>query len=370
MDRHELILAPDVAPLVVLRAGAPGARPKAVLQAGLHADEFPGMLALCRLAPLLAEAEARGRVRGEILLLPQANPIGLGQRQGGMLQGRVEAASGANFNRDYADLAPPAAVLLQGRLGPDPGQNVAIIRGALAAALAATAPQGAVGTLRHTLLGLACDADLVLDLHADNQALCHLYVGPPLWPAALDIAAEIDARAVLLAEESGGHPFDEACAGPWWTLARRFPGHPVPPACLAATVELGSNDEVDEDLGARQAAALYRVLERRGMIERTGEGGLGRLLCEATPLSAMQQLRAPGPGLVLYRAPLGARVEAGDVVAEIIDPLGGPALPVQARTAGLLFARHSQPYAWTGRVIGKIAGAMPLPERTGALLTD
>ena len=41
-----------------------------------------------------------------------------------------------------------------------------------------------------------------------------------------------------------------------------------------------------------------------------------------------------------------------------------------ARTAGVLFARHDQPYAWPGKLIGKIAGREPLPERTGKLLMD
>lgn len=37
---------------------------KAYLQAGLHADEFPGMLVLHILTRLLTEAEARGRLTG------------------------------------------------------------------------------------------------------------------------------------------------------------------------------------------------------------------------------------------------------------------------------------------------------------------
>ena len=83
----------------------------------------------------------------------------------------------------------------------------------------------------------------------------------------------------------------------------------------------------------------------------------------------MQQVIAPAAGLVVYRARLGARIEAGAPVAEIVDPLGG-AVPVTARTAGVLFARHDQPYAWPGKLIGKIAGREPLPERTGKLLMD
>ena len=115
-------------------------------------------------------------------------------------------------------------------------------------------------------------------------------------------------------------------------------------------------------LAEEDAEALMRILMRRGLVA----GDPGRLppqQCDATPLDAMQQVIAPVAGLVVYRARLGAQVEAGAVVAEIVDPLGG-SVPVKARTDGVLFARHDQPFAWPGKVIGKIAGAVPLPERT------
>jgi predicted deacylase len=142
-----------------------------------------------------------------------------------------------------------------------------------------------------------------------------------------------------------------------------------PPGCLAATVELRSNNAVDEALARGDAQALLRFLVRRGAV--AGEPGpLPALRCEATPLEAMQQLIAPTAGIVVYRARLGDRVAPGDVAAEILDPVGGPAVAVEARTSGVLFARHDQPYAWPGKVIGKIAGREPLPERTGKLLPD
>ncbi|MDE1571114.1 succinylglutamate desuccinylase/aspartoacylase family protein [Aquabacter sp. P-9] len=362
---------PDGGPaaLTVLRFGTPGARPKAYLQAGLHADEFPGMLALRHLAARLEERAARGEIAGEIVLVPQANPLGLAQHRFGLLQGRFHEASGANFNRDYPDLAAAIGDRIGPRLGPDPAANIATIRAAMGDALADMTGEGEMERLRLTLMGLAYDADMVLDLHADNEALLHLYIGTPLWPDAQDLAAEIDARAVLLAEVSGGHPFDEACGGPWWALARRFPEHPIPPACLSATLELRCNDTVDEALAARDAAALERFLRRRGVIAGGLDEALPRLLCEATPLEAMQQLRSPSYGLIAYVRRLGDTVAAGEEVARIIDPVG-ESVPVLATTDGLLFARHNQTYAWPGKVIGKIAGAHALPERTGKLLTD
>ncbi|MFX8335598.1 hypothetical protein ABTL52_20315, partial [Acinetobacter baumannii] len=70
----------------------------------------------------------------------------------------------------------------------------------------------------------------------------------------------------LLAEISGGNPFDEAVSGPWWALAKRFPDHPIPPACFAATVELRGAKLVEDALAASDAAGLHRFLQRRGVI--------------------------------------------------------------------------------------------------------
>lgn len=83
----------------------------------------------------------------------------------------------------------------------------------------------------------------------------------------------------------------------------------------------------------------------------------------------MAQVRSPVPGLVVYDRRLGDRVRKGDLIATVIDPLGGET-ELRAETDGRLFARHSQPYAWPGRVIGKIAGEVPLESRTGNLLSD
>ncbi|WP_175870328.1 succinylglutamate desuccinylase/aspartoacylase family protein [Burkholderia sp. BCC0397] len=352
------------------RYGAVGARPKVYIQAGLHADEFPGMLVLRCLRELLDDAAARGRIRGEIVVVPQANPIGLEQYGDGFLLGRYDAQTGSNFNREYPDLAREIGARLEGRLGADSSANVATIRAAMEEALFEWSPSGTVDALRRTLMLQAFDADLVLDLHADNEALKHLYVGKTLWPDVLDLAAEIDARAVLLADVSGGSPFDEACSGPWWALARRYPDLPVPPACVAATLELGSNDDVDPHNARNDAAALYRVLERRGVVDGPTDGELPRLRCDATSLTAMEQVKSPVSGLVVYRLRLGDTVKAGDVVATIVDPVG-ESVDIEAMTDGLLFARHNQTYAWPGKIIGKIAGKTPLENRReGQLLSD
>ena len=100
--------------------GAPGTGEKVYLQAGLHADEIPGMLVLHYLKRLLSQAERRGELRGEIILVPVANPPGLAQvlLSGGV--GRFDLASGRNFNRDFPDLAALAQPYLR---APSPGSR-------------------------------------------------------------------------------------------------------------------------------------------------------------------------------------------------------------------------------------------------------
>jgi len=90
--------------------GTPGAGEKIYVQASLHADEIPAMLTAWRLKQRLIELENAGRIRGEVILVPVANPIGLSQHVLGQFLGRFELNSGHNFNRSFS--LPAAAALI------------------------------------------------------------------------------------------------------------------------------------------------------------------------------------------------------------------------------------------------------------------
>lgn len=351
--------------LRVHRFGPSGARPKVYIQAGLHADETPGML----VAHHLVERLARGEVRGEVIVVPAANPIGLSQVVNGTLLGRHAINGSGNFNRNFPDLAPAAAERLAGRLGSDAQANIRTVRAALRAAHAALAPATEVETLRHTLMGLAIDADIVLDLHCDQEAVVHLYTGQSLWPAVADLAARIGARAVLLADESGGSPFDEACSSVWWKLSAHFGDQiPIPPACLAATVELRGQTDVRDDLAAADAEALIRFLQGRGVV--SGDPGpLPPPAGEPTPLTGADRLVTPVPGVVVFQREVGDRVEAGTVVAEIVEP-GHTRTPLFAGATGVLWARSRHRFAAAGDTVASIAGPQPLTGQKSTLLTS
>ena len=182
--------------LVVHRFGRSGARPKVYLQAALHADELPGVLVLHHLTGLLLAVEKAGRIIGEIVVVPVANPIGLAQSIMQSHLGRYDLGQLTNFNRGWPDLVSAVAAMVDGRLDGDPSANVALVRAALVAAADAMPEVGENAFLRRTLVGLAIDADIVLDLHCDLEAAMHVYLGTPLWPEAADLAAEVGAEAV------------------------------------------------------------------------------------------------------------------------------------------------------------------------------
>ena len=354
--------------------GAAGARPKAYIQASLHAEELPGMLAAHHLRALLEQAERENTLQGEVVLVPIANPIGLAQRLDYKAMGRFELGSSENFNRHYPDLAAAVFPIVEGRLGPDGRSNVAIVREAVANYVKDWQPATPLQSLRKTLVGLAFDADLVLDLHCDFEAVLHLYTETPCWPRLEPLARLLKARAVLLATGSGGASFDECFSGLWWQLADKLAAAgdatqapcPLPQACASTTVELRGETEVSHTLADADARAIFAYLVHIGVVAGD-DPPLPELACSPTPLAGAQTVKAPTAGIVVFTAQPGDYLQAGDPVAEIIDPIANTAFTVQAEVAGVMYARTYQRYALSNDKLANIAGSEPY--RSGNLLS-
>jgi len=348
--------------------GAPG---KAYIQASLHADEIPGLLVAHHLIGLLDAAERRGEITGEIVVVPFANPIGLNQQVLDVHLGRSFLETAENFNRAWPDLAEGVARRVEDTLTNDEQINIALIREAITEEITTMTPVLEDRALKQILLGEAAVSDIVLDLHCDFDAVMHLYLGTPAWPDATDLAADLQSHAQILAELSGGNPFDEACGGIWWSLAAHFPDHPIPPTCLSATVELRGESDVTDDYAATDAQGIFRFLQRRGFI--AGDPGpLPPLLHDATPLDGVDMIEAGAPGVFACRVTAGDVVAKGDVMGEIVplDDPGAARLPVISGTSGVVYGIRRHKLVRPGQVIVKVAGAEPLAWRTGNLLTD
>ncbi len=352
--------------LQALHYGQPGSGPKAYIQAALHADEIPALLVAHALRAPLAALEAAGEVLGHIVLVPVANPVGLAQQTLGLHQGRFDLRDGVNFNRLVPDLTEAVALAVAGQLGMDASANVAVIRTALREAAAALTAYNPVADLKRHLLQWATDADTVLDLHCDQQATLHLYGLTPQADLLAELGALMGAQAMLLATESGDSPFDEACSRPWFELQRRNPAHPVPLACFSTTVELRGEADTGHEMAKQDASAILEFLRRRGVLAGTPRP-LPAPRCQPTPLAASEPITAPRSGVVVFHAQPGDRVEAGALIADLVDVESGEVLPLRAQSAGVLYARTRTRWARPGQPLAKIAGTTLA--RTGKLLS-
>jgi predicted deacylase len=309
--------------------------PSAYLQAALHAGELPGTVAIHALVPMLRRAEAEGRIRGDITIVPQANPIGRAQYLFGELQGRFHLGSRANFNREFPLLERPDPALIPTDDALSSGDR----------------------RLKARLLKLSLGHDLVLDLHCDDEGVPYFYVPAELWPGMADCAAAFGAEAVLTWQDANDGTFEEAAIRPYLSgssvesLARR----------VVTTVELRGIRDVDRRHAEADAEGLYRLLVARGVIEDRGVPAAAGFAGVVAPLDNVEMVKAPKAGAVLYDVEPGQRVKAGDRLATIVHAPGEPdgALDVLAPQPGYVLTRRSTRVLRAGDGLLKLIGEGP-----------
>ncbi len=127
-------------------------------------------------------------------------------------------------------------------------------------------------------------------------------------------------------------------------------------------MELRGQQDVSHEAAGADARAVINFLALRGHLDMEPDA-VPEALCRPTPLAACESIEVPASGLLVFRREIGARIAAGDIMAEIVDPVSGVVTPVPARTSGVFFARVPGRVTQLGRRIGKIAGTEPF--RTG-----
>jgi predicted deacylase len=352
--------------------GPEDAPTKVHLQAALHADEQPGTMALHHLLPMLRDADAAGKLNARFVIFPSVNPLGLDTRVLRRHIGRYDLTTGVNFNRRWPDLYAQVASALEGKLGDDATANITAIRQAVAEWIDSQRPVTANQKLRLLVLKSAHDADIVLDLHCDDESLMHIFTSPELMPGLQDLADRMGVAATLVAEDSGGGSFDEVLPCLYRNAARANPGLPIPMAAETATLEYRGQADVFDEIGEIDARGLYDFFAGRGLIDHTPAPVLP--MAPATPFEATEVLRTDTPGLLAYRVQLGDQVKKGDVVADLIAMDGPEAFiartPITSGCDGFILSRASAKYVPAGASIAKIVGTEILPSRAGGYLLE
>lgn len=349
--------------------------PKVYLQAALHADEQPGILVLHHLLTLLKQADIDKALNAQFVVMPMVNPIGMGGLRLNQHQGRYDEISGVNFNRKWPRLYDVISHDIEGKLGQDPDKNQQVILTAVSNWLASTKPISANAQQRHFAIEEAYDADYVLDLHCDNDALVHLFSVPQLKDSAHKLATWIGAKATLLADDSGGASFDEVWPILWLEAANKNPNHLISSKVkVSGTVEYRGQPDVFDTMNFDDAKRLYGFFQDEGLIKGTAIMEKPIAAPEPTHLDETEMLRVDQAGLLAYKVELNDWVEKGQLIAELIALEGDEAFvkrtPLFAGTSGRIISRNINKYVWPGCSIVKIVGTEKLENRGDYLLDD
>ncbi|BFM48420.1 succinylglutamate desuccinylase/aspartoacylase family protein [Marinomonas sp. THO17] len=354
--------------------GEAGARPKVYLQAGLHADEWPGFLVLNTLIKLLIKAEQAGSIQGEIIIVPVANPIGLAQNFHGYIPGRFAFSDGGeNFNRNWPRLGDKVEKRIKGDVSADVESNLALVRQAIREELALLPEMTELQGMKKTLLALSMDADEVIDLHCSGEASMHAYVPQEFEEHFKPLLGLLEAKVGLSELDTGAASFDETNASVWRSLKNHY-AHLIPWGCRSLTLELRGENDINQAFAGQDAQALFDYLLYRGVVQ-------GEVVEPDTsqvhyyPLDAMDLVKAPCAGIVCYHKDIGDLVEEGEVIGEVVnlleDDVEQSHYPLVSRTNGIFFARLQRRLVVCGESIAKIAGKEHLAYREiGHLFED
>ena len=330
---------------------------KVYIQAGLHADEWPGLLVLQHLIPMLEQLENAQALTAHFVVVPFANPVGLTQHLFGASPGRYDAASGQNFNRGLGINPRTVADLLEQPLGKDRAANTQHIREALLQTVWQLPDDLEVQSLHKTLLGLSIDADIVLDLHCDISALPHVYCCNQQEPMAQALAQFMGAQVLLSENVLGEVAFDGTHTQSWVWLQNRFDQADIELGCFSATIELRGKLDVSDAQAVSDARNLLDFLRHAQMITDTPT------LTDAPPpvvasLDKIQVIRSPNTGILVYQVALGDQVKKGQVIAEIVlldQQEANVRTPIKAETDGLVFTLSHIYLVRPGSQLGMIA---------------
>ncbi|MCM7515682.1 M14 family metallopeptidase [Enterobacter hormaechei] len=340
------------------------------IQAGLHADEHPGLLVIQHLLPLLEKAESEGGIDGTITLVPYANPTGMTQNVLGFWTGRFNLANGENFNRNFPDVAGALETLhaSQDVRHDTPEEQLDKV-------LSPAVQDDFVSAWKKALLREAVRHDVILDLHCDTSGILHFYTNERYAERATSLAAALGIEVVLLESFAGGGAFDEACTLGWQWLAEHklASAEQIP---FSVSVELRGQADVSDALAAEDAGRILNYLRTAGFVttgKPVSEPASGDKV-KLYPLEGTVHLPAPADGIVVWTKRPGDHVEKGEYMGDIVSlegGTGGKRIPIRSPIQGRILVQPLITLVRSGQRVALIAGTELQPERKkGRLLMN
>jgi uncharacterized protein len=303
-------------PLYRFVGALPG--PKVYIQSSIHGAEVQGNVVIYHLVQWLKNLP----IRGEIVLVPNCNPVGTNIKAGEYTLGRFDPVNGTNWNRGYffdnqfvhqfAD-----RVNKHDAIDDIKQQFREQIKQQIQQKLEQEWGLGLAQRLNLKLQQLAFDADYVLDLHNGPVSTRHIYV--PEY--ARESALTFNIPHVILIPNVFSGALDEATFCHWWTLTELLKAKflvEIDFGVEAFTLEMGSQEVINFSEGEYDAKSILAYLSGKGcLLQDTFAPQTMRRI--AVTLNHYKILYTQQGGIVEYIAKPGEHIKKGELLARILN---------------------------------------------------
>jgi len=303
-------------PIYRLSNGLPG--PKVYVQSSIHGAEVQGNIVIYHLLKALQANE----IFGEIVLVPNCNPVGTNIKAGEYTMGRFDPVNGTNWNRGYYYDHNKILAFADTVSATESIDSIKVrFRQELDQAIAERLKQpwglGLAQQLNLKLQQMASSADIVLDLHNGPVSTRHIYI--PEY--AKEAAHQFSIPHCIFIPNTFAGALDEASFCSWWTLQE----------CLedkfkseydfdvqAFTLEMGSQEVIDFDEGQQDAISILGYLAYKGVLKNSEYAPL-KMKRIGVQLANYKTLFTDFGGMVEYCAKPAIPVKKGETLARILN---------------------------------------------------
>lgn len=303
-------------PVYRISSGLPG--PKVYIQSSIHGAEVQGNVVIYH----LIQALQRTKVHGEIVLVPNCNPVGTNIKAGEYTLGRFDPVNGTNWNRGYFHDPIIANEFADSVTAPTSlAQLKQAFREQLADKIQHKLSQswglGLAQQLNLTLQKMAVQADIVLDLHNGPVSSRHVYI-PEYAKANASLFSM--PHCIFIPNVFAG-ALDEACFSPWWSLQdlleQKF-SQPFDFGVEAYTLEMGSQELIDFAEGKADAEGILAFLAKKGVLAANTytPQHISRYGCK---LADYKTMYTDFGGMVEYCVKPSEKVAKGEVMAKVLN---------------------------------------------------
>lgn len=294
------------------------AGPSVYIQSSIHGAEVQGNVVIYHLLQALQSTS----IKGEVVLVPNCNPVGTNIKAGEYTMGRFDPVNGTNWNRGYfyeqSKVQAFANTLNAETCEHDIKKAFRDLwTEAIEDKLAQPWGLGLAQQLNLTLQRMAVKADIVLDLHNGPVSTRHVYIPEYAKQAALQFSIP---HCIFIPNVFAG-ALDEACFSPWWTLQDLLKtklGREIDFGVEAFTLEMGSQEVIDFEEGKKDAQGILGYLACKGVLDDTLFGP-EKMTRYGVSLQDYKTMFTDFGGMVEYCVKPGQKVDKGEVMAKVLN---------------------------------------------------